>query len=157
MVCVRCSRRRAVVRRFDWSKKPEKHRMNLGFDKEGAKETVDERHVSETVENGGICDVMLSLLTLLIDRHYNWWMESVEDSKAAGAEQNLTNRCRKILEVSKAFLFPDEVLIIVDFVRKGKEALLVFRQGREDWQEWSRWRFTDGVELEVISKFFKYF
>ena len=59
-------------------------------------------------------------------------MESVEDSKAAGAEQNLTNRCRKILEVSKAFLFPDEVLIIVDFVRKGKEALLVFRQGRED-------------------------
>ena len=46
--------------------------MNLGFDKEGAKETVVWCHVSETVENGGICDVMLSLLTLLIDRHYNW-------------------------------------------------------------------------------------
>ena len=59
-------------------------------------------------------------------------MESVEDSKAAGAKQNLTNCCRKILEVSKAFLLSDEVLIIVDLVRKGKEALLVFRQGREE-------------------------
>ena len=43
-----------------------------------------------------------------------------------------------MLEVSKAFLLSDEVLIIVDLVRKGKEALLVFRQGREEGQKWSQ-------------------
>ena len=75
---------------------------------------------------------------LRIPKKFSEASEKLEAEASAGAKQNLTNCCRKILEVSKAFLLSDEVLIIVDLVRKGKEALLVFRQGREEGQKWSR-------------------